>query len=747
MKTNQSKIITLCSVLLAGLLLSFSACTPEMPKPEGAVAVQFSSAQIAVPQTKMMGDTWETNDKIGIYMMQHGDPITAALDRNVAYKAAASGSSTSFMPVDAAQTLFYPPTGTVDFIAYYPYKPTGTGENDVREENGYFCYPVDITNQTNPVAIDMLYSYNANNIARSSTPVELEFYHALSKVTINIAKGVGMDAVDFSGMEVSLVGFYTKGDFYLGNGFSPTLNSRSTITCRSISNGAIYDAIVAPHWTDATARIVCMIGGTPYGFILGDRRFDAGKEYVFDLTLNETQTAEMAANIEARIFPWTDTPREQAEGENLYRTITYNSNGGSFSDGKATKSSKEVFGTGVAVIDDSGLIAPGSNRTFVGWNSQPNGAGTYYEDSFTVTEHFTLYAIWWNRGNGTPENPFQINSDIELAAIPTWGESALMYDIAVYDWVPARGINDRFRGKLNGNNHTVTIHNFGELTYSAYYYVGLFGFIDGGEIHRLAVTAPSTLVVSGYGYYGGIVGCMYNGVIQNCATHTNLSATVARSTSYGGGIVGYAGNSIIKSCYTTGAITVARAGGIAGGVSRSILQDCYTTGNINGSECAGGIAGVQGGSASSVLQNCYSTGAISSISESIIGGIRGDTFISGNNNIFTYVQNNVALNNNITLNNGAHYHYRISNMYDLATFRNNYGSRAMAAVPSKNWESYHAGPDGADCDPKPLESWWKDANNWYVGAIPGTSITATAWDFDNIWYMGGDGYPKLRNTP
>lgn len=46
--------------------------------------------------------------------------------------------------------------------------------------------------------------------------------------------------------------------------------------------------------------------------------------------------------------------------------------------------------------------------------------------------------------------------------------------------------------------------------------------------------------------------------------------------------------------------------------------------------------------------------------------------------------------------------------------------------------------DGADCDAKPADTWWKNAANWK------TDEGASAWDFTNIWEMGADGYPKLR---
>jgi hypothetical protein len=37
--------------------------------------------------------------------------------------------------------------------------------------------------------------------------------------------------------------------------------------------------------------------------------------------------------------------------------------------------------------------------------------------------------------------------------------------------------------------------------------------------------------------------------------------------------------------------------------------------------------------------------------------------------------------------------------------------------------------DGADCDEKPLQSFYQ---------------TTLLWDFTNVWKMGSDGYPILR---
>jgi endonuclease G len=64
----------------------------------------------------------------------------------------------------------------VDFIAYHPYKSLTD-----------FQYPIDLSDQSNPTALDLMYANNAKNIDKSNNTVPLIFVRQLSKVSINLS--------------------------------------------------------------------------------------------------------------------------------------------------------------------------------------------------------------------------------------------------------------------------------------------------------------------------------------------------------------------------------------------------------------------------------------------------------------------------------------------------------------------------------------------------------------------------------
>lgn len=177
-------------------------------------------------------------------------------------------------------------------------------------------------------------------------------------------------------------------------------------------------------------------------------------------------------------------------------------------------------------------------------------------------------------------------------------------------------------------------------------------------------------VVGGYFGVGGIVGYYQAaGVVENC----HASGSMANSQ-YSGGLIGYCNCDGLKNCYSTmifldnpGAGTIYYFGGLAGFFNRytfgeecSIIN-CYCTSDINGYNNIGGLIGyasyvtdiinsystgeVQMSSAfggqigglcgyanvNGNVQYCYHIGDVNGLdSGSYIGGIFGNSFISGN---------------------------------------------------------------------------------------------------------------------
>jgi sulfatase modifying factor 1 len=198
--------------LIAGAALLCS-CTqddaPDAPDSGDRIPVTFSAGIESAAVTRTTGldnNTWTSTDHIGIVMAKAGDDIGygegagAALASNIEYAADKIGtndkgrSTATFIPVD--DPIYYPRTGQVDFYAYYPYTKR---DNKGGKLDDTYGYTVDLSEQSNPAAIDLLYA-EALGIERSRKPVEFDFNHMCTKITLNVAAGEGFTADDIKAL-------------------------------------------------------------------------------------------------------------------------------------------------------------------------------------------------------------------------------------------------------------------------------------------------------------------------------------------------------------------------------------------------------------------------------------------------------------------------------------------------------------------------------------------------------------------
>ena len=218
-----------------------------------------------------------------------------------------------------------------------------------------------------------------------------------------------------------------------------------------------------------------------------------------------------------------------------------------------------------------------------------------------------------------------------------------------------------FTGVFDGNGLKITnltINTNGEGSA----YLGLFGYINSGEIKNLGVENFSiTSDSSGIGTSGGLVGwnggdindCCSTGIIASgngsgvlgglvglndgsiTNSHSAFIITSGNSTHNLGGLVGY-NNGIISHCFTTGNVSgyndewkldVTSLGGLVGGNSGTI-SDSWASGNISGGDSFIGYLGGLAGSNMGTIINCFATGNVTGIGNNSgyciqIGGLVG----------------------------------------------------------------------------------------------------------------------------
>ena len=155
-------------IISAAILLTLMASCSSGSKKETKKVVEYNTPEFkATIGGEGSKTSWNQGDDTGIFMVSESKK-----ENNVRYTIAQGGKMT------AAGTEITYPEGKADFKAYHPYK----------SEANKGLYNIDITDQKDLNALDLLYSDNAKGKSRKNKTVSLRYRHILSCLTINIEK-------------------------------------------------------------------------------------------------------------------------------------------------------------------------------------------------------------------------------------------------------------------------------------------------------------------------------------------------------------------------------------------------------------------------------------------------------------------------------------------------------------------------------------------------------------------------------
>ncbi len=284
---------------VAALLLFVAACRKDRGNDVIDVAaneVRFSASIDGQIKTKATNSQWDANDGIGVFM-KTGTGLSNALASNKKYVTTAGDGEFKASATD--QSIFYPESGTVDFVAYYPYQQTLSGTS----------YAVNVANQSNQAAIDLMYA-TANGLSKNSTAAQLAFTHQLAKIEITVKNGNGVPSL--TGLSALMVGFKNTAAFDLTTG---TLSGQSQVANfqakTSVKNGVtVVEAIVIPTTDETGLKVTFAVNGKTYTLTPATNpKFEAGKKYALDVELRgEGGDSGIAATLKSTIVNWTDVP-------------------------------------------------------------------------------------------------------------------------------------------------------------------------------------------------------------------------------------------------------------------------------------------------------------------------------------------------------------------------------------------------------------------------------------------------------
>lgn len=339
--------------------LTLMSCTNNDDNSEwyGSEGIVFTTAI----QSRVSGNTWNANDEVGIYMMNAGSGIEAATAQNKKYIAQTNGTLTAA----PGNGIYLPESGNVDFIAYYPYTTSVSGNK----------LAVNVSDQSNPAAIDLIYSNDTKGVAATtSTTISLGFTHQLTKVTLNVTKDETIETLN--GLGVNIKGISTEGEFNLADG---------TLTATAGTNNKDVAMYIDAQGTTATATAIILPTAA------------STDQTSLNLTFNLNGQSFTHTISDASIFE---------KGTN----VSFNAN-------LSINNGKPVVTIGAATIEDWGEKQGGDINVDFDGGTQPGGETVVLDESFATSQgNFEIDnkqlpeggTYVWKHDAGTPEggNPY-----------------------------------------------------------------------------------------------------------------------------------------------------------------------------------------------------------------------------------------------------------------------------------------------------------------------------------------------------
>ena len=283
------------ATVLSGL--AFTACVDNDDKSEwndGSQPISFTSSIKGV-NTRAVDSKWTAGDKIGVFMKATSGDLASAIAVNKQHATDANGNVSA---VDADNALYYPTDGSsVDFIAYYPYTASLTGN----------VYKVNVADQSKPENIDLLYSNNATGFAKgTANKPQLQFAHQLSQIVVNITKDATVPSLN--GLTVTFEGMNTTADFALANGALSNVGAAAKIAAVVDETAATAKTIVLPAAALADVKVVFNLNGKTFTADYPQKELLTGRKYTHNVKLSDSNGQPVIVMDAATIEDWITVP-------------------------------------------------------------------------------------------------------------------------------------------------------------------------------------------------------------------------------------------------------------------------------------------------------------------------------------------------------------------------------------------------------------------------------------------------------
>lgn len=285
--------------LLVGIMLSplfLQSCQNDelsVAGSEGRREIVFTSIIDDSHLSRAVGASWEQGDEIGLFMKKAG--TEEVIRANVPY-VTKSGNG-NFVGKDGP--MEFPDELTkVDFIAYYPYT--------TRAEN-YKQYLIDLTNQSNQQALDLMKAVNLTGRDATSPQGNLQFRHVLSKLVLNLTPSQG---ASLKGIKATVSALKVKGNANLAADGTITLEDQTAAVEMFVNaEGTQAEAVLLPQALTGKLKVTLELNGQQREVEtnIADK-LEAGVKYICNLKINLSGGGTITPEPQAKYARWGETP-------------------------------------------------------------------------------------------------------------------------------------------------------------------------------------------------------------------------------------------------------------------------------------------------------------------------------------------------------------------------------------------------------------------------------------------------------
>ena len=288
---------------VAAIALTFTACSSDNDIPadngkEYPISLSVGISDLSVVTRAENTTTWLNSGELGLYITRNGEKTLQGkyLCNNAQFTYGSNGWSCTNTYYWAADNA------TIDYVAYYPYQSTVTGN--------YISW--NVTDQRN-VNRDLLYQKASNVTNPTDHTIAITLRHVCSKLVVNVSKLGSEIAEGTTISSIKIGGLKPKGTFNLTDG---TWDS-SKETAADIEMAAFFtpnqgmkatcEAILIPQTAPFTLTIR-LDDNSEYQLAVPSHTFAAGTCYT--LTIQVGQDKVNLGNI-------TQTPWSEVNGGSL----------------------------------------------------------------------------------------------------------------------------------------------------------------------------------------------------------------------------------------------------------------------------------------------------------------------------------------------------------------------------------------------------------------------------------------------